>query len=127
MGILDKMIAIVDVEGVAKECRIRKVEAVDMHFDAESWATAKSCLGIYLEEFPKEIRKWKTYEGEEARQVSTQYDSFGEWIGHHPSEMLAFKHNFPILRCDRIHQPLQFSCTHFHSRLTFSGIRHPPR
>ena len=76
MGILDKMIAIADAEGVTEECQIRKVEAVDVYFDAESWATAKSCLGIYLEEFPKEIRKWKTYEGEEARRVSIQLIRF---------------------------------------------------
>ena len=35
MGILDKMIVIVDTEGVIEECQIRKVEAVDVHFDAE--------------------------------------------------------------------------------------------
>ncbi|PUU75215.1 hypothetical protein B9Z19DRAFT_1154638 [Tuber borchii] len=46
-------------EGVTEECQIRKVEVVD--------ATAKSCLGIYLEEFPEEIGGWETYEGEEAR------------------------------------------------------------
>ncbi|PUU74195.1 FAD dependent oxidoreductase-domain-containing protein [Tuber borchii] len=68
MGILDKMIAIADAEGVTEECQIRKVEAVDVYFDAESWATAKSCLGIYLEEFPEEIGKWETYEREEAWQ-----------------------------------------------------------
>jgi len=32
----------------------------------------KSCLGIYMEEFPKENRKWKTYKEDEARQVSIQ-------------------------------------------------------
>ena len=36
MGVLDKMIAITDAEGVAKESRYRKVEVVDVHFDAES-------------------------------------------------------------------------------------------
>ncbi|PUU73949.1 hypothetical protein B9Z19DRAFT_1093978 [Tuber borchii] len=68
MGILDKMIAIADAEGVTEECQIRKEEAVDVYFDAESWAIAKSCLDIYLEEFPEEIGKWETYEGEEGRQ-----------------------------------------------------------
>ncbi|PWW75437.1 nucleotide-binding domain-containing protein [Tuber magnatum] len=68
MGILDKMIAIADAEGATEECQIRKVEAVDVHFDTESWVTAKACLDIYLEEFPEEIEKWKAYEGEEARQ-----------------------------------------------------------
>ena len=72
MGILDKMIAIADAEGITEECQIRRVEAVDMYFDAASWGTVKSCLGIYLEEFPEEIEKWETYEGEEARQVSIQ-------------------------------------------------------
>ena len=72
MGILDKMIAIADAEGVTEECQIRKVEAVDVYFNAESWATEKSCLGIYLEEFPKEIKKWKKYEGEEGKPVSIQ-------------------------------------------------------
>ncbi|PUU73967.1 hypothetical protein B9Z19DRAFT_1093990, partial [Tuber borchii] len=67
MGILDKMIAIADAEGV---------EAVDVYFDTESWAAAKSCLGIYLEEFPEEIGKWETYKGEEARQVSIQFMQF---------------------------------------------------
>ena len=52
------------------------MEAVDVYFDAESWATAKSCLGIYLEEFPEEIGKWETYEGEETRQVSIQLMRF---------------------------------------------------
>jgi len=70
MGILDTMIAVADAEGVTEECQIRKVEALDVHFDAESWDTAKACLGIYLGEFPEEIGKWKVYEGEEARQVS---------------------------------------------------------
>ncbi|PUU76794.1 hypothetical protein B9Z19DRAFT_1087583 [Tuber borchii] len=70
MGILDKMIAIADAEGV---------EAVDVYFDAESWATAKSCLGIYLEEFSKEIRKWETYEGEEVSLQGVRY--YIDWMG----------------------------------------------
>ncbi|CAZ82247.1 unnamed protein product [Tuber melanosporum] len=67
-GILDKMIAVADAEGVTGECQIRKVEAADVHFDAESWAAAKTCLVVYLEEFPEEIGNWRVYEGEEARQ-----------------------------------------------------------
>ena len=76
MGILDKMIAIADAEGVTEECQIREVEVVDVHFNTESWATAKSCSGIYLEEFPKVIRKWKAYQGEEAWHVSIQLIRF---------------------------------------------------
>ncbi|RPB03410.1 nucleotide-binding domain-containing protein [Choiromyces venosus 120613-1] len=68
MGILDKMIGIAEAEGVAEDCQIRRVEAVDVHLDAESWVAAKACLDIYLEEFPEETEKWKAYEGEEARQ-----------------------------------------------------------
>ncbi|CUS11023.1 unnamed protein product [Tuber aestivum] len=68
MGVLDKMIAIADEEGVTAECQIRKVEAVDVYFDTESWVTSRSCLDVYLEEFPEETGKWRTYEGEEARQ-----------------------------------------------------------
>ena len=36
MGILDKILAIPDPEGVTEECQIRKVKAVDVYFDAES-------------------------------------------------------------------------------------------
>ena len=57
MGILDKMIAIADAERVAKECRIREVEAVGVRFGAGGWDTSKVHLGNYLEEFPEEIGK----------------------------------------------------------------------
>jgi hypothetical protein len=70
MAHLQQILDMAQREGIQEIADARLVDSVDVYCEPEAWDEAKQKLRAWLEAFPDEKGKWKTWEGEEVKTVS---------------------------------------------------------
>lgn len=69
MAHLKNLLELADKEGLREVSEAREVETVDVYCEPEAWTKAQQRLREWLDAFPDEKGRWRTWEGADLKTV----------------------------------------------------------